>query len=236
MRQMQRQRFTLPANVGDRRDLPDHAAGQGAESEQALRSHTGLGCAPRPTSSLETQPAFIGSHQSVAQQRAQQRIAALRHIGAGPGTVHHARNAQRGYIATAKAKPHIDRALDRITAGNATGVDAQLSARASSVDTRRDGRRHTMPMHVPPRPQMAQEALSIRVRQRLPDLLREWPQAVNHAAPGIARLGHMLADRSCQLPQIGGQRWLNRRHRVICVCPRGSRPRRDTTWIGPSCP
>ena len=213
MRQMQRQRFALPANVGDRRDLPEHAAGQGAESEQALRNHTGPAAQRARRRHVETQPAFIGSHQSVAQQRAQQRIAALRDIGARPGAVHHARNAQRRRIAAAKAKPHIDRALDRIAAGDATGVDAQLSARASGVDTRRDGRRHAMPMHVPPRPQMAQEALSIGVRQRLPDLLREWPQAVDHAAPGIARLGHVLADDSRQLAQIGGQRRLDRRHR-----------------------
>ena len=192
MRQMQRQRFALPANVGDRRDLPEHAAGQGAESEQALRNHTGSAAQRARRRHVETQRHPHRFAPTVAQQR-DQRIAARRHRCTARSSSPRAQRAAWPASPPRRLKPHIDRALDRIAAGDATGVDAQLSARASGVDTCRDGRRHAMPMHVPPRPQMAQEALSIGVRQRLPDLLRDRPQAVDHRPHQVARLGHVCS-------------------------------------------
>ena len=141
-------------------------------------------------------------HRVAPIRRAAARAAADRcsasHVGAWPGAVHHARNAQRDASPPRRLSRTSHRALDRIAAGDAPGVDAQLSARASGVDTRRDGRRHAMPMHVPPRPQMAQEALSIGERQRLPDLLRERPQARRSRRARHRLPRHVLADDSRQ--------------------------------------
>ena len=112
-------------------------------------------------------------------------------------------------------------------------------ARAASIRAA-TAPRHAMPMHVPPRPQMAQEALSI-VAPTAPatDLLRDRPQCVDHRAPVLAGIGRVLAAPRMRVNSRRSAHWqrsLDRRHRRVCAWRRGSRPRRDTAWIGPACP
>ena len=66
-------------------------------------------------------------------------------------------------------------------------ADVEPSFLYQLLDTAGDLGRDPVPVNVPPRPGMAQEAQAICIGQRLPDLVRIGPDAVDRSAPADPR-------------------------------------------------
>ena len=89
-----------------------------------------------------------------------------------------------------RAPPWPERDAGRVFAAfdglNFSGNDLELARRHCARDKFFHLRRHAMAMNIPPRPCMSQESPARRNGKTLPQLLGEWPYAVDYAPPVAA--------------------------------------------------
>lgn len=159
----------MEADIGNRGDLPEGAAGDRPKGKQAARDDPFVVDDRTLLGDVEAKSERIRTNDAAGYKVAEQRVLGGEVIALWTGAVYRPCRLQR-LLAARSAMPDVKRHPQRrgLQANNARRLDGQLASLHRGVNHRADLGSETVAMHFPPRAKMAKEATALFDRQPPP--------------------------------------------------------------------
>src|SRR5258706_7903135 len=177
------------ADIGDRGDLPKRAAGNGSDRKQRRLATSPLADHPANAVGGKTEAQSIRPDKAIREHLTDEREGRMPQIMSRPHAVDKSRYGHMDACAGGMRCPDDAHRCARVSrqgkAFHPSAQDFKLSALHQGIELIRHLRSQSMAMHLPPGPQVPEEALLFQARQRTPICGGYWPKSVDDVAPVV---------------------------------------------------